>query len=44
LFDTVSMAFLEDADYVPAAGEALSANYDRKAAAIKAGEDAFAGM
>jgi hypothetical protein len=43
-FDTISMAYLEDADYVPAAGEAVSANYDRKAAAIQAGEEAFAGM
>ncbi|MBA1218155.1 MULTISPECIES: hypothetical protein [Pseudomonas] len=43
-FDTICMAFLEDADYVPAASEGISVVTDRKKAAIEAGEEAFAGL
>ncbi|QSL90510.1 Hint domain-containing homing endonuclease [Pseudomonas atacamensis] len=42
LLDTLAMAFLEDADYVPAQGESVSLSYDRKAAALAAAERAYA--
>jgi len=44
LFDTICMAFLESADYVPARAESTheTVTTDRKAAALEAAESAFA--
>lgn len=44
LLDTIAMAFLESADYVPAQGEAVSINTDRRQAALEAARAALAGI
>ena len=44
LLDTIAMAFLESADYVPAQGEAISISTDRRQAALDAALEALAGI
>jgi hypothetical protein len=44
LLDTLAMAFLESADYVPAQGEAISISSDRRQAALEAARAALAGI